>query len=330
MRKGMFILTLSLLFLLSGIGVQAEELEIGYVTGDMGSEINVYAHEAFESFANEKNWDVKTADCQGDRSKYNDHMRNHVSAGVDAIVVFSGEDKLIKEGAEAAEEEDIPVFLADTENVESTVVNVTSNNWEMGALLGSQVVDRLNSTKESDDSYQVGIIGMPDLYVHRQREEMLKSIFESEENENIEIIGTQGVESEDEAYDIATTWINKHGEDLDAIIGTWDGIGWEISRAIRDAGYTREDIFTMSIDGVEQTYNMMRNGEPFSGVIAQNFPGWMKVIGQSIERVVEDGEDPEEFIPETRTIYVPHKWISENNIPEEGEQPDFNFEGLEE
>ena len=323
MKKFALILVFALIFT-GFISANAEALEIGYVTGNMGSEINVVAYEAFEEFAEEKGWDVRLADNQGDTTLFNENMINFVNVGVDAIVVFSGEDALIREGERVAREEGIPVFLADTENVGDTIVNVTSNNWAMGALLGSQIVDRLNLMEK--DEYNVALIGMPDLYVHRQRFDMLKSVFESEENDNIEVVATEGVHSdnwENASYDIATTWITSYGDDIDAIIGTWDGIGWGISRAIADAGYSNDEIFTMSVDGVEETLNMIRNDEPFVGVVAQDFGAWVEVVGQAIEKVVINDEDPDEFIPDTRTIYVPHTWIDSSNVPEPGETVKF-------
>ena len=328
-KLSLFVLMLVMVMAIGTTGIQAEEIEVGYVTGNMGSDINAIAYEAFEKFANEKGWEVNLADCQGDVTKFSPNIRNFVNQDVDAIVVFSSEDKLIKGGAQAAKEAGIPIFLADTENTESTIVNVTSNNWAMGALLGSHIVDRANSM--GSGKHKVALIGMPDLYVHRIRMEMVKSVIGSPEHPNVEVVATQAVNSSNwqtESYNIAQTWLSKYGNELDAIVGTWDGINWGIARAINDAGYTKEDMFSMSIDGVSKTINMIREGSPIVGVVAQDFGGWVETLGQAIDKAVVQGEDPESFVPESRTIYVPHKWIDSTNVPEEGEEINFSYEGM--
>jgi len=177
----------------------------------------------------------------------------------------------------------------------------------------------------------VALIGMPDLYVHRQRLQMMEAVFNSPENEDINILAVEACDVSNWPtlpYEIARNWITQYGDDLDAIIGTWDGIGWGISRAILDSGMTKDNIFTMSIDGSDQTYDLIRRGDPFVAVIAQNFAGWSEVVGDAIKATVVEGKDPATVIPVSRTVYFPYKWIYITNVPAKGESVDFAYEGL--
>ncbi|HDK26068.1 MAG TPA: hypothetical protein ENG48_03100, partial [Candidatus Atribacteria bacterium] len=181
------------------------------------------------------------------------------------------------------------------------------------------------------EKYNVCIIGMPDLYVHRQRKQMMEAVFNSPENEDVNILAVESCTIANWSsvpYDIVKAWIAKYGDKIDCILGTWDGISWGISRAIADSGFTKDDMFTMSIDGSEQTYDLMRRGDPFVGVIAQNFAGWSEVDGDAIQAVVVEGKDPKDVVPPSRTVYVPYKWVDATNVPKKGEGIEFNYIGL--
>lgn len=310
--------------------VWSNGITVGFVAHNMGADSNTAAYEGMKSYADFYGWNINLVDCQGDPTRLSPAMIDMINSGVDAIVVCCGEAALIGEGVDYAEKAGIPVFLEDTENVGNTIVNATSNCWAMGAYLASQVVNQIRLMENPTGN--VAIIGMPDLYVHRQREQMLQAVFNSPENPDINVIAVEAVNVSnwaEESYNIARIFITRYGNDLDAIIGTWDGIGWGISRAIADSGFTSEDIFTMSIDGSQQTYDLIRRGEPFVGVIAQDFAGWSEVVGDAIRMIVVEGKDPKEIIPENRTIYVPYEWIDKSNVPPEGENVNFTFTGLD-
>lgn len=322
--------SLLLVFLLTVAGF-AEGITVGFIASNMGADSNVAAYEGFKAYADKCGWQVNLIDARGDTTKYSKYIIDMANSGVDAIVVCCMEASLIEEGAAFAHEVGIPVFLEDTENTETTVLNATSNCWAMGAYLASQAVDRIRSIKGRTGG-NVAIIGMPDLYVHRQREQMMEAVFNSPENPDINIVAKETVNLVNwptESYNVAATLITKYGNDLDAIIGTWDGIGWGISRAISDAGFTKDDIFTISIDGSQQTYDLIRKGEPFIGVIAQDFAGWSEVVGDAIKMIVVEGKDPKDIVPPSRTIYLPYKWIDATNVPAEGETVQFDSTGLD-
>ena len=311
--------------------VLAKSIKVGFIANNMQADSNVLAAKGMEDYCKRMGWDYQLIDSQGDLTKLSANIINFVSAKMDAIVLTCGEKTLIAEGVAAAEKAGIPVFLSDTENIGNTIVNGTSNCWAMGAFLASQTVDRMRAMDPDKKVHNVAIIGMPDLYVHRQRQQMMEAVFNSPENKDVKILVTEtcSVSNWQTApYDIVKVWISKYGDDLDAIMGTWDGIGWGASRAIADSGMTKDNIFTMAIDGSEQTYDLIRKGDPFVGVIAQNFAGWSEVDGDAIQAVVVEGKDPKDVVPPSRTVYVPYKWIDATNVPAKGESVVFDYKGL--
>ena len=332
MKKGLIILLLAILlisvFTFAGF---TKALKVGFVAANMGADSNVLAYQGMKDYCERMGWEIQLIDCEADITRYSSNMINLISAKVDAIVLTCGEKTLIEEGVVAAEKAGIPVFLSDTENVGNTIVNGTSNCWAMGAFLASQTVDRMRTMDPDKKVHNVCIIGMPDLYVHRQRQQMMEALFNSPENKDVHILATETctvANWSSAPYDIVKAWIAKYGDEIDAILGTWDGIGWGASRAIADSGMTKDNIFTMAIDGSEQTYDLIRRGDPFVGVIAQNFAGWSEVDGDAILAVVVEGKDPKDVVPPSRTVYVPYKWVDATNVPAKGEGVEFNYIGL--
>ncbi len=302
-----------------------KELNIGYVTMTLAADSNSRAFAAFEKEAKEKGWKVYMTDAAGDIVKVSEGVMNYVGQKVDVIVITCAEITPIQEGLDAAKSEGIPVFCIDTgiDDDGAVVVNVTSNCWAMGAEVASQIVNKLHGQGN------VCIIDMPTLYVHRYRADTARAVFESEDNPGIKILDTEAVTVanwETGSYDVMAAWLTKYGNDIDAVFGTWDGIGWSVAKAASDAGYTKDDMFTMTIDGTSQAYDMIRNGEPFGGVVAQNFGGWATRTADLIDDIVVQGKAVASVVPESRVIYVPHKWIDETNVPPKGADPESIFE----
>lgn len=323
--KAAAVLMIVVALLMSGValGANKRSITVGCVCMNMGADSNVLAYQGLKAYAQKQGWTLLHSDCQGEIAKVSLNIINYVNQRVDAIVVVTSEKTIIDRGVADAEKKGIPVFLVDTENTRNTIVNSTSNCWAMGAYLGSQVVDRIRAVKGSKGTHYVAIIGMNDLYVHRQRQQMMEAVFASPENPDIELLVSDSVTVSNwqtASYDLAKTWIAKYGDKLSAIIGTWDGISWGISRAIVDSGYTKDDIFTMSIDGSAQTYDLIRRGQPFVGVIAQDFGGWATALGEVIQAVVVEGKNPKDVVPASRTMYVPYKWVDASNVPAKGQE----------
>lgn len=297
-----------------------KELKVGYVTMMMAADSNSRAYDAFIKESDRLGWEVFITDAAGDIVKVSDGIQNYVGQQVDVIIVCCAEITPIKDGLMAAKKSGIPVFCMDTgvDTEGAVVANVTSNCWSMGAEVASHIVDHLNGTGN------VCIIDIPTLNVHRYRADMARAVFNSPDNPGINILAEDSVTVanwEAGSYEIMTAWLTKYGDEIDAVFGTWDGIGWSVSKASADAGYTKDDIITMSIDGTTQTYDMIRNGEPFIGVAAQNFGGWAVKTAELIDSIVVQGMPAESVVPDSKVIYIPHKWIDKTNVPPVGADP---------
>ncbi len=299
---------------------KTKELNIGYVSMMMAADSNSRAYDAFKKESDARGWNLYMTDAAGDIVKVSEGLMNYVSQQVDVIVVTCAEITPIQEGLDAAKRAGIPVFSMDSgiDKDGAVIANVTSNCWAMGAEVASQIVDYLHGEGN------VCIIEMPTLYVHRYRADAARGVFNSDDNKGINILDTEAVTVanwETGSYDVMTAWLTKYGNEIDAVLGTWDGIGWSVAKAVEDAGFTKDDIFTMCIDGTSQTYDMIRNGQPFVSVAAQNFGGWAEKTVDLIDQIVVQGKAVEEAVPQSRVVYIPHKWIDSTNVPPKGASP---------
>lgn len=301
-----------------------KELKIGYVSMMMAADSNSRAYDTFEKEAEAKGWKVFMTDAAGDIVKVGEGVMTYVGQGVDAIVITCGEITPIDDGLKAAKKAGIPVFCMDTgvDDGGAVIANVTSNCWAMGAEVAAQMVNNLHGKGN------VCIIDMPTLYVHRYRADTARAVFESSDNPDIHILATDSVTVatwESGSYEIMTAWLAKYGDDIDAVFGTWDGIGWSVAKAIADAGFNKDNMFTMSIDGTVQTYDMIRKGDPFIGVTAQSFGGWAKKTVEIIDDILVQGKAVDSVVPPSKVIYVSHKWIDGTNVPPQGADPESVF-----
>jgi ribose transport system substrate-binding protein len=335
MNKRWVAFPLALVMLLAVLGTgafAAAKVKVGFVAIDMSADSINTAYKGLKDYADKAGWQVNLADCQGVVAKMSGFMINMVNWGAQAIVVSGGEASFIQEGVAAADKAKVPVFLEDTENTGDTIVNATTNGWEMGARLASEAVNKMRIYKPGKKVHNVLIISNKDLFVHRQRVQMYKAVLTSPDNPDMRFVGDEAINPADWAnssYDIAKTYVTKYGTDLDAILATWDGLCWGISRAIQDAGYSRQQIFTMGIDGSAKTYDLIRAGDPMVGVVAQDFFGWSRGIASAIEKMVVQKMDPMKFIPASKTIFIPYKWIDETNAPAPGQSFKSNYAGLD-
>jgi ABC-type sugar transport system substrate-binding protein len=333
MKKRIFSVLLVFLGLMGGsLFAQSNAIKVGFVAIDMSADSISTAYKAMKEFGDKNRWQINLADCQGSVSRMSSNIINMVSWRADAIVVCGGEASVIQEGVAAADRARIPVFLEDTNNIGSTVSNATSNGWAMGAYLASQAMDRLRINKPNKAVKNVLIMGNLDLFVHRQRIQMYRAVLESPEYRDIKVIAVEAINPTDWAgssYDIARTYLTKFGRDLDAILTTWDGLSWGVSRAILDAGFNKDQCFTMGIDGSARSYDMIRRGEPLVGVVAQDFGGWSSITAAAIQRIVVNKVPASRVIPVSKTFFVPYKWVDETNVPASGQMVKFEPVGLD-
>ncbi len=109
--------------------------------------------------------------------------------------------------------------------------------------------------------------------------------------------------------------------DLQWVFARWDTSGIFATRAIEEAGLTREDCFATGIDGGTQAYAEIRKGSPFVASLTQCHEIYTHVCCEVIDEVQIKGiapGDPGSMVPADRTIYNVGVLTTPENAPASG------------
>ena len=101
----------------------------------------------------------------------------------------------------------------------------------------------------------------------------------------------------------------------------WDTPGIFATRAIEEAGLTRDECFATGIDGGTQAYAEIRKGTPFVATLTQCFEVYVHNCCEVMHQVQIEGiapGDPGSMIPHDRTIYSVGTLHTPENVPASG------------
>lgn len=120
--------------LLMAAGSQEAEssTRIAVVTPYMANATTAYVIEQFKAEAEQKGWKVSVSDTAGDFGLLVSRIEDAVAQEVDAIVLGMGDPVQMTKGLDAAMEADIPVFGLDAGLVDGVLLNITSDNADLG------------------------------------------------------------------------------------------------------------------------------------------------------------------------------------------------------
>lgn len=305
-----------IIFSLSGTVVFA--LTIGHVTGNAAAFSQQRVMEAMEKLCKEKyQWTLYTADAKGSSLALADQIENYIARGVDVVTVAMADLRACKGAIKVAERAGVPIYAIDSGYVPGIMVDVTSNNYVIGAKMGAYLADRLGHK---------GIIvsiGMNQHHGVRKRRETLDPVLI--ENPEIELLVHFDVRYEsfyEDARRAMEDYLTRYGNEIEAVWCGWDDLGDAAAKAIMERGFTREDMFIVGADGHPHAYKHIRNPEdPFAATVAQKFSYFASITFELIDRIEVQGVSPDELIPKGYRIYVDTPLVDSTNVPLEGEVP---------
>lgn len=241
---------------------------VAVVTPYMANETTKYVIDKFKTEAEAKGWEVTVTDTAGDFNMLVSRIEDAVSQKADAIVLGMGDPAQMTKGLEAAQKANIPVFGLDAGVTEGVMLNVTSDNSDLG--------------KSSADALAkaIGEKGNVIMFTHdphpgvRERaaaaEEALKAY------PNITIIEKKHIDVPgpvDNARKITEDLLNAHAE-AESIAGIW--AGWDepaLGAYQATQAANRAEIKIVGIDGTPFARAEIAKGGSFIGSVAQDFDG---------------------------------------------------------
>lgn len=116
----------------AGSSEQADTTTIAIVTPYMANATTAYVIEQLKSEATERGWKVTVSDTAGDFGLLVSRIEDAVAQDVDAIVLGMGDPTQMTKGITSAKEAGIPVFGLDAGLTDGVVLNITSDNADLG------------------------------------------------------------------------------------------------------------------------------------------------------------------------------------------------------
>lgn len=299
----------------SGATDHAKALNISWVLSKATAQADHRALTGFQSYIkdNNLNWTVNVSDGKGSPATAANLLENAVQRGSDAIILSMVDIRASRAALDDANKANIPVFTIDAGWTPGVVVDITSNNFAMGAIINAYMADRLGG--------QGGVVALKENSHHGVRKRGKEFDLVMGENPGIKILADHQIDVTNFYADSKNTmedFITRFGGDIGGVFAGWDEPAMAAADAIKEAGL--KNTFVVGIDGNTAAMKYIREGGPFVATVAQNFERMGSQTAQYISDIVVDGKDPDKVIP-VKEVYLPTCLITAQNVPPEGELP---------
>jgi ABC-type sugar transport system substrate-binding protein len=238
----------------------------------------------------------------------------------DAIVISYLDIPPIADLVLEARKQGIGVYSHGTDFAPGMLLNVESAQGVMAAKVASYVIQRKSGVFNA--------VGFIDLWMPRgiRRDIVTAALFEKggwDVGETFHHnLTPEGYT--DELFSTVTNWLTKYGDNLDFVWACWDLGGITAAQAMAAKGFTKDNMFTVGIDGGAMTWAYIRGGEiPFVASLADCFEYQIHTTCEAIKSVHVDGKIPGQpgcVIPANNYITTDAMTVivDENNVPAVG------------
>ena len=271
-----------------GIAIAAEK-RVAVVTPYMANATTAYVIKQLKQYAEAEGWNVSVADTAGDFGLLVSRIEDAVTQEVDAIVLGMGDPVQMTKGLEAAAAANIPVFGLDAGVTDGVLLNVTSDNTDLGHKSAEELAKAIDGkgnvilfTHDPHPGVRARAIGAAEKLGSYPDIAIIEKI-------HIEVPGP--VEN---ARKVMEDLLTAHPED-GAIVGVW--AGWDepaygATQAIEKAG-KGDLINVVGIDGTDFAKAEIDNKGPFVATVEQDFDGMAKMVVQLMKDYFK-GTQPEQ------------------------------------
>lgn len=286
----------------SGAASGDASMTVAVVTPYMANATTKYAIDQFEQYGKAKGWNVTVTDTNADFNLLVSRIEDAVTQQVDAIVLGMGDPAQMTKGLEAAAAAGIPVFGLDAGNGPGVVLNITSDNGQLGQETAHFLAEA------------IGGEGAVVLFTHdphpgvRARAEAAAAEFATYpgitvvEKKHIEVPGPVDF-ARSATQDLLTAYPNDG--DIAGIWAGWDEPALGATQAIEAAG--RSGIAVVGIDGTDFARAEIGKGGPFVASIAQDFDGMAQQLAEIIAAYLA-GE-----APASESVQIPGMLVTAEN-----------------
>lgn len=307
----------------ANVARQNEELEVAFLVQQLSAQSGQRVLAGFENWLGNAGlpWNVTTSDAKGDPGQLSAQIEDAVSRGVDAIIITFGTLTAAQGALQTIAESGIPMLSVDSGYYPPAVADIASNNYVIGANMSSYMVQRLLAAGKTEPN----ILTVTANFHHGTRKRGKTRDAVLSENENITVLADQVIQYDgffETTLNTVNDWINRFGEDIDAIWCPWDEPAQAAAQALASQGFTAEDAFVVGADGHPPAVDEMRDEAfPMVATAAQAFELWGALAGSFVDEIVGKGRPQREVVPVPQIDFPAPFIVKGVNLPGEGESP---------
>lgn len=257
---------------------------------------SVPTNEMAQSFVEEgkkRGWNVAIIDTRSDFGQLASRMEDTINAKAAAIVLISTDPAQVSDQVALAAKAGIPVISLDGSKNPNVAVNVTSNNFDLGAQLSDALFKALGGKGNIVKFFHSAHPG-----VH-QRELALDEALKK--TPDIKVIADHFVKVPGPVDDSRVAMENilrQHGDAIDGVWAAWDdpGVGAELAT---ESEKPDAKFIIMGIDGSQQAIDMIKACSRYKATFRQDFPKMAALGAEQLEKILGGGKaDKDEiFVP---------------------------------
>jgi len=257
-----------------GTALAAEGKRVAVVTPYMANATTAYVIKQFKQFAEAEGWTVAVADTAGDFGLLVSRIEDAVTQKVDAIVLGMGDPVQMTKGLKAATAAKIPVFGLDAGVTAGVLLNVTSDNADLGHKSAEELAKAIQGkggvilfTHDPHPGVRARAVGAAETLAKYPDITILKKV-------HIEVPGP--VENARKVMEDLLTAYPAEGA-IAGIWAGWDEPAYGATQAIVKAGKGK-NIKVVGIDGTDFAKAEIDKKGPFVATIEQDFDGMAKML----------------------------------------------------
>jgi len=242
-------------------------------------------------------------------------IETFMAQGVDAIIIQEGDIKMADPALREAAKKGIIIASMGAGMSEYVDVGVESNEWVMGAMAASELMDRLS--KAGKAARIVEIYNPLGQMIRIRRQELHAVMTEYPDSK---IVAGFVYAWPDFFPDIkskmeAVLGANPEPGSINAVFATFDGAGVAAASAIREAG-RQDEIIIVGIDGDPQAYEeMTKPDSPFVATVAQQPWLMARTVVDKVFQLLKKKELPRDH------FYISVELATKEDLPPKSEWP---------
>ena len=282
-------------------GTREREMEdavtIAVVTPYMANATTAGVIANFKEAADIRGWNVRVSDTAGDFGLLVSRIQDAVSQGVDAIVLGMGDPGQMTAGLTRAEEAGIPVFGLDAGLADGVLLNVTSDNNDLGRLAADMLVASIGGsgnivmfTHDPHPGVRERANGARELFATYPGITVVREV-------HIEVPGPVDFARSTTA-DILT---GMEAGTIQGIWAGWDEPAYGAVQAVQRA--ERDEIRVVGVDGTDFARREIDSGDIFVGTVIQDFPAMAAKLAELIASHFEGTAPDRELYVTPGSVY---------------------------